>query len=421
MIIHSSVLENGVKVVVVQSKNQRTTTAGVFLRQGARNETFEQNGISHFVEHVISNTSKNATHKKHVTKMISNGGILNATTTKDITFYFGTCLSTHTADLLKALQEMVFEARFTEDIIEHERKIITDEFDNKLKTTGQIFEHFWETIYGNMTYGQWVIGRREFISSVNAHMLEEFYNQHYVADNTTVVIISDLDIYEIISITSEIFGEIQSGMVNPNEVKLSTNTGLKIIPSNSQQLSFCLGSYCPSFRDSHTTEFELLIALWGSIPSSRLFNTLREQKSLVYQVQSFSHSFVQTGNFGVTAYVNKKSLPEFINALYEEIYRLRNVPFEQEEINRGISVLKTFLLTRLSSPDFLLKLIGLRATFGHHFFLNQMIRELERVTPEKLLNIAREVVIAEEMSLVCIGDVSAEEILDIIHYKEVAV
>ncbi|WP_128895465.1 M16 family metallopeptidase [Longirhabdus pacifica] len=420
MYTHTYVLENGIRVVVVNPNDQlMTTTAGIFIRQGGRNENDVNNGISHFIEHLLANTSSAITsEKEHVKRILANGGILNASTTKELTYYFGTCLKEYSNDLVHALYELVCQFNITEEDIERERKIILDEYRNKLKTTNQIYEHFWSTIYGNMSYGNWIIGTEENIHHFDSDHITNYYHETYVADNMTVVLITNEKAEEVINMTVDIFSDVKNGMPTPLEVVLAHEVGLTNIQTNSDQLVVCFGDKGPSFSDHHSVSFELLTAVWGSIPSSRLFQVLREEHNLVYQVQTFSNSYVQTGNYGVIANVHKNNFQNFIDILYYEFSLLTQESFIPEEISRAVSVLKTFLLTKLNSPDFLLKLIGSRAVFGHYFFINEMIRELSRVTPEELQHIAKQYIKPDNISIISIGNITEDDIMNALYKKE---
>ncbi|WLD93107.1 pitrilysin family protein [Alkalihalobacillus sp. AL-G] len=420
MYTHTYVLENGIRVIVVNTNDQSmTTTAGIFVRQGGRNESESDNGISHFIEHLLANTNRAIENKKTaVKKILSNGGILNATTTKEITYYHGTCLKEHTNDLIDSLFELIYKPDITDLDIEREKKIILDEYRNKLSTTNQIYEHFWSSIYGKKTYGNWVIGNEKTIKSFNRDQIEQYYDSIYIADNMSVVVLTNEDAYKVINKINEVFSKIPIGTPNPTEVLLAHEVGLNNIQTSSDQLVVCFGDKGPSFSDHNSTSFELLTALWGSIPSSRLFQVLREEYNLVYQIQSFSNTYVQTGNYGIIANVHKNNFQKFVSLLYYEIERLRNEFFEPEEISRAVSVLKTFLLTKLNSPDFLLRLIGTRAAFGHHFFLNEMVRELSRITPDHLMSLANEYIKPDNLSIITLGNITGDEIMDTIYKKE---
>lgn len=420
MYTHSYVLENGIRVIVVNTNDQSmTTTAGVFIRHGGRNESELDNGMSHFIEHLLANTKSAVDkNKMFVKKIQSNGGILNATTTKEITYYHGTCLKEYTSDLIEALYEIVNEPDFTHMDVAREKKIIMDEYRNKRSTTNQIYEHFWSTIYGNKTYGNWVIGNEDTIQSFNLEQIRGYYETTYNADNMTVVVLTSEDAYKVINKINEIYSSVKNGTPSPTEVVVAHEVGLNNIQTSSDQLVVCFGDKGPSFSDHNSTSFELLTALWGSIPSSRLFQVIREEHNLVYQIQSFSNTYVQTGNYGVIANVHKNNFHKFVELLYYEIDRLRNEPFKQDEISRAVSVLKTFLLTKLNSPDFLLRLIGNRAAFGHHFFLNEMVRELGRITPDHLLTLANDYMKPDNLSVITLGNITGDEIMETIYQKE---
>lgn len=412
MIVHSTVLENGMRVVIAEVPYSPVVSAGIFVRQGSRNECEEESGISHFLEHMLFNNQRAVRRgKKHVEAILDNGGMLGAFTTKECTSYEGTALKQHARLLFHALYELVFEGEFTPEDVDSERQIIMAELKRKLHGSDQIIDYLVQGIYANDGYGRWILGTESFISTVQKEQLEHRYRECYVADNAVLVVVTSEDVRELVTMIAELYGRVPSGDPTPLEVPLTEEVHLKVLRQKSDQMIVCLGGVGPSSRDEGAARFEMAMCTWGGIPNSRLFMSARERHGLVYQIQSFTRSYVQTGQWGVYSSVARGKFEPLMAVLGEEMQRLRNEPLHEAELNRTVSVLKTDLYTKIQQAGYFLRLLGRKEIFRETIYPNDLIREYERATPERIQALVQEYVQPLQLSLVVMGDLDADQAL----------
>lgn len=413
MLIHSTVLVNGLKVVLAQQPNLPVISAGIFVRQGSRNEEEHESGISHFLEHLIFNNRRAIQRNKvSVREIINNGGILNAHTTKECTSYEGISLRQHARLLLQSLFELVFEADFTEEDVEAERQVILAELNRKLHGSDQIIDYLANGIYGNNGYGNWILGLSTFIQSVKADQMKLRYQQSYVADNISLVILTDLSVHDLMPVIEEIFSRVPSGAPNSIEVPVSENIHLKLLrQKNTNQIYMCLGGIAPSKRNEHVSNFQIALSAWGGIPNSRLFMSAREKYGLVYQIQTFYHHYIQTGYWGIFTSVSKDNFPKLMDVIAEEIYSIRSEPIHEEEILRTVSVVKTNLLKNLQQPEYFLRLLGRSEVFRETVYANDLVRQLELATSEIMYEMVKKYIQPDNLSCVVMGDIETDEML----------
>lgn len=412
MMIHSAVLENGLRVVIAEVPETPVVSAGVFVRHGSRNEAEYENGISHFLEHLLYNNQRAIRRGKQAVKAIlDNGGLLSAFTTKECTSYEGLALKQHAQVLFEALYQLVFEGEFTAEDVEAERPIILAELKRKLGGSDQITDFLVQGIYGNTGYGRWILGTEAFISHVEVERLRQRYEEIYCADNATLVVLTSLDVRELMPMITELYGRVASGCPTPLEVTLSEEVHLKVLRQKSEQVYVCLGGVGPSSRDEGTALFEMAMAAWGSLPNSRLFLSAREREGLVYQINSFSRHYVQTGTWGIFSSVSRRNFERLMEVLAEEIHRLREEPLSEAELLRTASVLKTDLYLKMQQSGHFLRLLGRKEIFRETVYPNDLIRQFELATPERISQAVRDHVRPLATSLVVMGDLDTDQAL----------
>lgn len=412
-LFHTQVLENGLRIIIVSQNESLVTSAGVFIRQGSRNEDDEDNGISHFLEHLVFNNHRAIQRKKKaVEKLTNNGGILSAFTTKECTSFEGVALNQHAKLLFQSLYDLIFDSYFTIEDVIAERKVILAELKRKLSSTDQITDYLGQCIYGDIGYGKRILGTEEFITNVELEQLSRRYRESYVADNVAIVIITSLRVADIFSQVQEIFQNIPSGIANPKEVEIANHVQLKILKRKSEQLIVCLGGVGPSLRDDESAIFEVASTAWGENPNSRLAISAREKHGLVYHIQSFYRGYIQTGQWGVFTSVTKENFNELMKIIGEEIYRFQSEPFQTEEINRSISILKTHLYSLLQRPEQYLRILGRRAVFRELTYPNELVRQYEIAAHSNINEIVKKYINLDSMSMVVMGDIDYDSVLE---------
>jgi predicted Zn-dependent peptidase len=278
-----------------------------------------------------------------------------------------------------------------------------------------MMDYLMQGIYAHSGYGNWILGTEPFISTVRMELLKQRYEEIYVADNCALVVVTSLDVREIVATIQALFGGVPSGIPTPIEVPISEQVHLKVLRQKSEQVILYMGGIGPSTRDEGAKNFEVAVTAWGTIPNSRLFLSAREREGLVYQIQSFYTGHVQTGLWGVLTSVSKKKFPELMKVLHEELDRLHAEPLTEMEIMRGVSVLKTNLFTKLQQPDYYLRVLGRREAFRETIYPNDLVRQYELALPERIQTWVQDYVRPLDLSYVVMGDVGADDVLQAIN------
>ncbi len=192
-------LDNGLTLIYKQIPNVKVVSVQTWIKTGSVNETERESGISHFLEHLVFKGTKKYKPGDIDTVVESNGGVLNAATSKDYTFYYVTSPSHKAEVAFDTISEMVFNAEFITEEIEKEKPVVVQEIKRKYdRPTSEMWEEFSAIMFqGGTPYEREVIGTEEHVNSFTREMLVDYYNRYYHPENMTLVVVGDIE-YDVV-------------------------------------------------------------------------------------------------------------------------------------------------------------------------------------------------------------------------------
>lgn len=411
-------LENGLKVFLRRIPDQRTASCGVWVNQGGKNETAEQNGISHFVEHLMFKI-KSRNSLKSMTKSMEDlsflGSKYNAATTKDYTGYYIDGLSRDIAKMLEVLSYMVVNKEPVEmDDLEKERQIVLREAEGYSTYSNQIGERVGQALWGEHSFGQLVIGSPETIKNISKEMVDSLILKAYIPENCILVVVGGFDFEEIEKEITKLFGTWEHREKDTENLVIQNGKGIYINNSyggNRSTIGIGFSTYpCTDIRSKYCEILKDVLVK----PSSRLFNELREKRGLVYSLSGFSTAFTLVGNMGFTFTANNDKVQEIIKICMEELRHLRENGVEEMVIRNIKKVKEIELLYSMESTSEQLKAIGKSAIRGSLFLLEDEIRTLNKVNRDNLAEITNEVISTKKLALAVLGNVNIDDILPVL-------
>ncbi|MGA1861387.1 pitrilysin family protein [Deferribacter thermophilus] len=211
-------LKNGVNVVFKQVDGVKIVSVQLWMKTGSRNENEKNNGIAHFLEHMVFKGTEKYKPSQIDEIVESNGGQMNAATSKDYTFYYITIPSKNAEVAFDVISEMVFKAKFLPEEIEKEKPVVIQEIKRKYDSpTYDMWVELSKNLYKNTTYAMEVIGTEDNIKSFTRETLFNYYNHFYHPENMTLVVVGDLSEAEVKKLAEKYFNktkEVKSGKQN---------------------------------------------------------------------------------------------------------------------------------------------------------------------------------------------------------------
>ncbi|MGP4081470.1 M16 family metallopeptidase [Pseudalkalibacillus sp. R45] len=401
--ISKAMLENCMKVIVRRTKQSRNLSVGMYVNHGSKDENNENNGISHFIEHMaFSHENMNPTAKQMVGNLLDSGALYEAFTGKEMTRCCITSQRNYLSDIIKTLSEIVKLQNIPEERVQHERAIILQEAETYFASSKVKTELAERALWGERSLGLFVIGNQENIARFTKEEIENRFRQFYSPSNTLIVIQGDVDPDETIGQIAGEFDFWKSETVsNPSPL-------LEVSPSvlgigNANRVNVTATFIGPSFRSRKRHAMTLLSDILGEGLKSRLFVELREKRELVYSVYSYALSYGLGGYMAIDFNCSKESLEESFKVVMDIIDDIQHNGVTDEEIERARASRITSTLQIPNDAVRHLNTTGRYALYNKDFFVDTEVFDLMSVTKEEVREIAKEMCDQSNMALSALG------------------
>ncbi len=389
--IRKEVLDNGLVLISERMPKIRSVALGVWLKRGSRHEIPEENGISHFIEHLLFKGTETRTAQDIALTIDSVGGQMDAFTTKEFTCFYFKVLDEHADIAIDLLSDIVRHPKFIPEEIEKERKVIFEEIKMVDDTPDELlYDIFSESFYGGHPLGRPIQGTIDSVSRMGQEQLIRFFIDSYRPGNLLITAAGNLDAGKLSEAIAGAFGSLASGETEPPPSPPPSRQRIAVREKKELgQLHICLGVPGLPMPDRRRYAAYLLNVVLGGTMSSRLFQLIREQRGLAYSVYSTINSFLDTGNMLVAAATSPESGREVVELVLGELRRIKDEPVEEKELQIAKDHLKGSLMLSLeSSSSRMSNLARQEVYFGRQFTLNEVVQEIDRVTRDDVKQLA---------------------------------
>lgn len=401
-------LRNGVRVVAERIDHVRSAAIGVWIGNGSRFESAEQNGISHFIEHMIFKGTEKRTARHIASMMDAMGGQSNAFTTKDCTCYYMKVLDTHLHTAAELLADMFLCSSFADEDIELERGVVLEEIDMYEDTPEDVAtEKLFEACYEGTALGRPILGTEETLARMDSKALHDYVRKNYHPEDTVVALsgsFSDADLDYI----CELFGEMQGS--GRNKIEPAHYQPRVVIRSKEiEQNHLCLGFPGLPLLDDKRYAYQLMNAIIGGGMSSRLFQTVRERNGMCYSIYSFPSSHVDTGMFSIYVGLGQEDEAKAAKLICNVLRDFCAEGPTREELSRCREQLKSNLLMGLESTNARMHHLGRYELFTDHVISSdELVAAYDAVTADQVRALANEVFRFDQASICAVGNTGDE-------------
>jgi predicted Zn-dependent peptidase len=350
--VRKTTLSNGIRIITEHVPGVHSLAVGIWIDAGSRDETPEDSGMCHFIEHMVfKGTARRRTH--HIAQYLEAvGGYLNAYTSKDSTCYYARVLQPHLGRAVHLLADIVLNASFRETDIEKEKQVIIEEMrgaDDDAEDA--IHDRFEELLYRGHTLAQPVIGREESVRSFTRERILQFVGTHYVARNMIVAAAGAVDHEELVRICEQELADAAQGPSDRRRKPRRSRGGLAEFTRPVQQSHMVIGSSAQGYAQDVSMALQVFSALLGEGMSSRLFQRIRERHGFTYNVYSFVHSYVDVSSLGMYLAVERGKERKARQLALREVESLASRPVSTRELNRAREQVLGGMLLALESMN----------------------------------------------------------------------
>ncbi len=341
-------LPNGVIVLFEKIDSVRSASVGIWIRNGSRYESVVENGVSHFIEHMLFKGTEKRNSSQIAEEMDAIGGQFNAFTTKECTSFYFRALDTMLEHGIDVLTDILQNSIFPENEFETERGVINEEIDMYEDTPDDlVVDNLFSAVYPESSLGRPIIGTHESLSAMDTDFLRQYQHTHYTGSNMVAAISGNFS-QEIIDYFCEALKHIHAAPA-PEFVSAQYRQGEIVRVKPIEQVHICLGFPAFAISDSRRYALAIFSNILGGGMSSRLFRKIREENGLCYSVYSFNASYLDTGVSGIYLATNPSTYRKAMDMALAETQRLLVEGPRQEEYERTREQIKANVLMGLES------------------------------------------------------------------------
>ncbi|GAF24564.1 LOW QUALITY PROTEIN: peptidase [Bacillus sp. JCM 19047] len=349
--INKRELSNGVRIMAEKNNTVRSVAIGIWVKTGSRNEENEQNGISHFIEHMLFKGTKTRSPQEIAEAFDRIGGQVNAFTAKEYTCYYAKVLDEHAHIAVDVLQDMFFHSVFDEQEIEREKMVVLEEIRMVEDTPDDlVHELLSEASFGQSTLANPILGTEETLASFTREQILSYMDNYYVGER---VVISVAGHYheDLLAQLEDTFSAVPSAKKQHQPGKAMFIPVQKHLQKETEQAHLCLAY--PGLEVGSAQMFNLILlnnALGGSM-SSRLFQEIREERGLCYSVFSYHSAYENIGSVTVYAGTQMNQLQALSESMNNVLAQMQAEGLTKKELENGKEQLKGSIMLGLESTS----------------------------------------------------------------------
>jgi predicted Zn-dependent peptidase len=398
-------LPNGLKIICEPIPHVHSVSIGIWVGTGSRYENPENNGISHFIEHMLFKGTSRRTTKQIAEEIDAVGGQLNAFTTKEYTCYYVKVLGERFHLGVDLLADMFTNSLFAPDEIEKEKQVVLEEIKCYEDSPDElVHDLFAGAVMKGHPLGRPILGAPESIVRINRQVIMDYLLQHYTSDNIVFAAAGNVQIDQIIAAAEENFSKLTGEAVAKLPLLPGFRQEIVLKTKDTEQVNLCVGTR--GVRRGHLDRYAVFVldSILGGSVSSRLFQELREERGLVYVTGSNHSAYKDTGIFTVYAGTSLKNYHQVVELIKKEIKRLCDEPINDKELNRAKEQLKGNMLLSLESTCNRMSRIAKSELYQEQLQTpEECVAKLEAVTKEDVLRVAGEMFGSNELTITAIG------------------
>ena len=365
--------DNGLRLVVKKMEGILSVTMGILVGTGAAVESAQEDGISHFIEHMQfkGTTKRNAFEVSDAFDKI--GAQVNAFTGKDCTCYYAKSIADHAADAFEALSDLFLNSTYPEEEIVREKGVICEEISMNEDTPEDLcLDLLASAYYGKENYGRNILGPAKNVKGFTIEQVNAYKKERYCPENIVISFAGGITFEEADRLVTQYFSSMKKGGFQKRVVspKLQGKSLIKKKPI--EQLHLAIGYSAIARGDECEEGMQVLNAVLGGSMSSRLFQEVREKNGLAYSVYSYLSAYEECGSLVVYAGVNAENGQKAYDAIGKVIKTLKQEGITEEEFLRGRAQMKSALLFAQENTS------SQMLTYGKYMLFNDKLFDFDK-------------------------------------------
>lgn len=409
-----TVLDNGITVVTESIPYYSTVSIGIWWKAGSRYENTGNNGICHFIEHMLFKGTSRRSAYDIAREIDAIGGSINAFTGREYTCLYARILRKDLDIALDVISDMRLNPLFGEDDIEKERYVINQEIKMVEDSPEEyIYDMFNASYYKGHALGMPILGTGKTVESLGIDEIKNYFKDHYGPENTIITLSGRVNHEACVADIARYFSGISAGQAHKRKLIVpEPSIGIDVYEKDLEHVYMCIGTNGVSQVDRRRYMLYILNAVMGGSMSSHLFQEIRENRGLVYNIYSYVNCYHDSGTFGISTSSSRESITEVLRLIKDEIVRVRNEGITDAELSFSKEHIKGNLFIALEGSETRMgRLAKNEIYFGSYIPLKETLREIDSIKRSDVATIAREIFDdPDEISLTILGNVDRAKV-----------
>ena len=411
--VQKEVLSNGLTIVTEVMPVVRSVSIGIWVRTGSRQEREHENGITHFLEHMVFKGTRHRTAEEIARSADSIGGHLDAFTAKECTNFSIKALDEHVSRAFGVLADLVKNPLLRPEDIARESQVIQEEIKMVEDTPDDlVHEIFTQSYWRGHALGRPILGTRRSVRSFNRRRVVDYFRRHYTPQNMVVTAAGNLEHSRVVDLVRQEFDDLPAGSPAGRDSAPVPHPVIRHRhKKNLEQVHICLGT--PAYPYSHERRYACYImnSVLGGGMSSRLFQNVRERRGLAYAVFSGLSSFRDAGCLSIYAGTARDNARQVVRLIVEELRRMKTEKLGADELQRAKDYLKGSMLLGLESTSSRMSNLARQEMyFGRQVSLDEIAQRIDAVTVEDVQSVANELLNSDRIGLTILGPINGTKI-----------
>lgn len=388
-----TILPNGIKILSENIPHVKSFSLGFWFNVGSRDENFNNNGITHFIEHMLFKGTKKRSAKRIATEIESLGGYLNAFTSKEQTCYYGRGLAVNFRKTFEVLADMIQNPALKHSEIKKEATVVIDELNDIQDNPEElIFDKFEEILFSGNSLSLPIIGSAKNITNFSQSDLISFLNSKYSFNRLIITASGAIEHDQIVELAGKLITKDLgfSPVRRKPYTSISSPSRVEFINKEIQQVHAILGRQAGGFKDQRRAAVAVLTQVLGEGSSSRLFQAVRERNGIAYQINTFLNSFSDVSAFGVYLSTNDKMIDKALSIISKEFEKMRTKKIAESELRKAKAAIKGNLILSLeNTTNRMIRIAQNELYFNRIKSTDEVIKEIDSVTRDEILDLCK--------------------------------
>jgi len=411
--IQKQVLPNGLVVITETMSHVRSVSVGVWIRNGSRFEVPEENGLAHFMEHMVFKGTERRSAETIAREMDSIGGMLDAFTSKEQICFNAKVLDEHLPIAFDVISDLVLRPKFDSEDVKKERQVVLEEIKMDLDNPEYLLHDiFTRGFWPEHPLGRPILGTPETVSHFSREALRKRFHHWFAPDRLVLTAAGNVTHERILELVERDFAALKPAGPFGDHGAPATQAPIHVERKRDlEQVHVCMGVPSYPLADERRFAIAVMNNLLGGGMSSRLFQNIREKLGLAYAVFSELTPYSDAGMMTVYAGTAKETVGQVIDLIIKEFRDLKNQPVTEEELLRAKNHLKGSLMLSLESTSSRMSNLARQEMyFGRFFSLDELVESIETVSAANIQNISQKFFDQKQIALTVLGNLDGFKI-----------